>query len=225
MSVGSGSSTFWDLAGAQAAAAIGALAGRRRFPRGQALMHAGQVPQDVLVLRAGRVKVSAVTSSGRQVLLAFRGPGDLVGELSALDDRPRSASIVALEPVEALVLTHEQFRALLEQHPAASFALLRVLSDRLRDADVKRIQFAGYTAMGRVAFCLLELCERFGQAEEDDAVDILLPLSQEELAGWAGSSLESVGRSLQQMRGLGWIETRRRAIRVLDREALRRATA
>jgi CRP/FNR family transcriptional regulator, cyclic AMP receptor protein len=181
------------------------------------------VPQDVFVLRSGRVKVSAVASSGRQVLLAFRGPGDLVGELSALDERPRSASIVALEPVEALVLTHEQFRALFGQHPAASFALLRVLSDRLRDADLKRLQFAGYTAMGRVAFCLLELCDRFGQAEAD-AVDILLPISQEELAGWAGSSLESVGRSLQTMRGLGWIETRRRAIRVLDREALRRAT-
>jgi CRP/FNR family transcriptional regulator, cyclic AMP receptor protein len=58
------------------------------------------VPQDVFVLRSGRVKVSAVASSGRQVLLAFRGPGDLVGELSALDERPRSASIVALEPVE-----------------------------------------------------------------------------------------------------------------------------
>jgi CRP/FNR family transcriptional regulator, cyclic AMP receptor protein len=223
MSVESPSGTFWDLAGADATAAIAALAGRRRFPRGQALMHAGQVPQDVFVLRSGRVKVSAVASSGRQVLLAFRGPGDLVGELSALDERPRSASIVALEPVEALVLTHEQFRALLGQHPAASFALLRVLSDRLRDADLKRLQFAGYTAMSRVAFCLLELCDRFGQAEAD-AVDILLPISQEELAGWAGSSLESVGRSLQTMRGLGWIETRRRAIRVLDREALRRAT-
>jgi CRP-like cAMP-binding protein len=223
MTIEPSSGTFWELAGPDATAALGALAGRRRFPRGQALMHAGQVPQDVFVLRSGRVKVSALASSGRQILLAFRGPGDLVGELSALDERPRSASIVALEPVEALVLSHEQFRALLVQHPAAAFALLRVLSDRLRDADLKRLQFAGYTAMGRVAFCLLELCDRFGQAEEE-GVDILLPLSQEELAGWAGSSLESVGRSLQTMRGLGWIETRRRAIRVLDRDALRRAT-
>lgn len=211
------------MLGAEAAAAIRERAGRRTYARGQALMHAGQVPHDVLVLQAGRVKVSATTEAGRQILLAFRGPGDLVGELSALDERPRSASIVALEAVEALALSHEQFRAVLVQHPAASLALLRVLSDRLRDADAKRIQFAGYTTMGRVAFCLLELCDRFGEAEEG-AVEIDLPLSQEELSGWAGSSLESVGRALQQMRGLGWIETRRRAIRVLDRDALEGAT-
>jgi CRP-like cAMP-binding protein len=215
--------SFWELLDGEAADAVRERAGRRTFARGQALMHAGQVPHDVLVLRSGRVKVSATTESGRQILLAFRGPGDLVGELSALDERPRSASIVALEAVEVLALTHEQFRAVLEQHPSAALALLRVLSDRLRDADAKRVQFAGYTAMGRVAFCLLELCERFGETDED-AVDILLPLSQEELAGWAGSSLESVGRSLQTMRGLGWIETRRRAIRVLDRDGLRSAT-
>jgi CRP-like cAMP-binding protein len=85
------------------------------------------------------------------------------------------------------------------------------------------VQLAAYTTVGRVAFCLLELCDRFGR-DEQGAVDILLPLSQEELASWAGSSLESVGRALQTMRGLGWIETRRRAIRVLDRQALQGAT-
>src|SRR3954469_20943678 len=216
--------TFWDMAGPAATEALRARGGRRVFQRGQALMHAGQVPTDVLVLRVGRVKVSAVTDSGKQFLLAFHGPGDLIGELSALDELPRSASVVALEPGEALVVTHEQFRALLAEHPSATFALLRVLTGRLRETDTKRIQLAAYTALRRVAFCLLELCERFGE-HDDGVVDILLPISQEELAGWAGSSLESVGRSLQTMRGLGWIETRRRAIRVLDRDALKSATA
>jgi CRP-like cAMP-binding protein len=214
---------FWEMLDADAAAALRERAGPRSFARGEALMYAGQVPHDVFVIRGGRVKVSATTGSGRHVLLAFRGPGDLVGELSALDERPRSASIVALEPVAALALSHEQFRGLLAQHHSAALALLRVLSERLRDADAKRLQFASHTALGRVAFCLLELCERFGDTA-DGAVDILLPLSQDELAGWAGSSLESVARALQTMRGLGWIETRRRAIRVLDREALRGAT-
>jgi CRP/FNR family transcriptional regulator, cyclic AMP receptor protein len=216
--------TFWTMVGGEAAQAIRGLAGRRTYERGQALMHAGQVPDDVLVLRAGHVKISAVTPAGRLVLLGFRGPGDLVGELAAIDDRPRSASIVALEPIEALVLTRAQFHAVIARHPPVAFALLRVLSDRLRDADAKRAQFAGHAAMGRVAFCLLELCDRFGVADAD-AIDIRLPISQEELAGWAGASLESVSRSLQTMRGLGWIETRRRAIRVLERDALRSATA
>ena len=214
---------FWDLLDGAAAAAIRERARPRSYARGDALMHAGQVPQEVIVVQSGRVKVSATTPSGRRVLLAFRGPGDLVGELSAIDERPRGASVEALEPVEAIVVGHQPFRSVLEEHPAAALALLRMLAARLREADAKRVQLAGYTAMGRVAFCLLELCERFGAGEEG-AVDILLPLSQEELAGWAGSSLESVGRSLQSMRGLGWIETRRRAIRVLDRDGLRSAT-
>jgi CRP/FNR family transcriptional regulator, cyclic AMP receptor protein len=214
---------FWELLDPAATAAIRERARPRSYARGDALMHAGQVPQEVIVVQSGRVKVSATTPSGRRVLLAFRGPGDLVGELSAIDERPRGASVEALEPVEAIVLGHQPFRAVLQEHPAAALALLRMLADRLREADAKRVQLAGYTAMGRVAFCLLELCERFGAGEEG-AVDILLPLSQEELAGWAGSSLESVGRSLQAMRGLGWIETRRRAIRVLDRDGLRSAT-
>jgi CRP-like cAMP-binding protein len=195
----------------------------RSFARDQALMYIDQVPSEVLVLLSGWVKVSATTAAGRTVLLALRGPGDLVGELSALDDAPRSASIVAIEPVQALAVPRERFRTFLLEHPETALALLRELSTRLRDADAKRVQLAAYTTVGRVAFCLLELCDRFGR-DEQGAVDILLPLSQEELASWAGSSLESVGRALQTMRGLGWIETRRRAIRVLDRQALQGAT-
>jgi CRP-like cAMP-binding protein len=162
------------------------------------------------------------TPTGREVVLAFRGPGELVGELSALDDEPRSATIVAVDRVEALTLTAHEFRSFLTEHPSASLALLRMLSRRLRDADAKRIEFAAFNTLARVAVRLLELCERFGR-EEGGSVRIALPLSQEELAGWTGASLESVGRALQTMRSLNWIETRRREIRVLDPEALRRA--
>jgi CRP-like cAMP-binding protein len=95
---------FLELAGEAVAAAVRAQAGRRTFARGEALMHAEQVPREVLLLRSGRVRVSAATPGGRRLLLAFRGPGELVGELSAIDEQPRSASVVALEPVEALVL-------------------------------------------------------------------------------------------------------------------------
>jgi CRP-like cAMP-binding protein len=195
----------------------------RQYARDQALMYVDQVPSEVLVLTSGWVKVSATTSAGKAVLLALRGPGDLVGELSALDEAPRSASIVAIEPVQALAVPHARFRAFLLDHPEHALTLLKEISARLRDADAKRVQLAAYSTLGRVAFCLLELCDRFGEGEAG-AVDITLPLSQEELASWAGASLESVGRALQQMRGLGWIETRRRAIRVLDRAALQQAT-
>jgi CRP-like cAMP-binding protein len=194
----------------------------RRFARGQALLHQGQVPDRVMLLRAGRVKVYSTTAGGKDVVLAVRGPGELVGELSALDEEPRSASIVALDPVEVVVLSPQDFRGFLVEHPTAALALLGMLSRRLRDADAKRIEYVAFNTMGRVALRIVEMAERFGEAK-GDAIDLELPLSQEDLAGWTGSSLESVGRALQTMRGLGWLETRRRQIRVLNLEAIRRA--
>ena len=96
---------------------------------------------------------------------------------------------------------------------------MRILSRRLREADEKRIEFSTFTTIGRVAARLLELSDRYGR-EEDGMVRIALPLSQEELAGATGSSLESVGRALQTMRSLKCVETRRREIWVRDRQAL-----
>ena len=197
----------------------------RTFARGQALFHEGQLADRVLILRAGRVKVTATTSNGREVVLAFRGPGELLGDQAALDGLPRSATISAVERVQALSLSAEAFRSFLAAHPSVSLTLLGMLSRRLRDADAKRIEFSAFTTIERVAARLLELSERFGQ-QEGGSIRIELPLSQEELAGATGASIESVGRALQTMRSLKCIETRRREIRVLDRdalEALRRA--
>jgi CRP-like cAMP-binding protein len=190
------------------------------YRRGRTLFHAGQVPDRVLLLRSGCVKVSHLTPSGREVVLAFRGPGELVGEQSALDGQPRSATIVTVEPVEALVLTHGAFVAFLADYPSASLALLRMLSNRLREGDAKRIELSTYLTIGRVAARLLELSDRFGREQDGGSIQIALPLTQEELAGATGSSLESVGRALQTMRTLKCIETRRREIRVLDRQGL-----
>jgi len=195
---------------------------RRRFVRGEALCHQGQVADRVMILASGRVKVSSPTGAGREVVLAFRGPGELVGELAALDGAPRSATIVALEPVEVLAVAPTDFLAWLSSDPAAVAGLLRLLSERLREADEKRRLLSSHDSLARVASCLAELCDRFGEPDGDH-VDVTLPLSQEELAGWAGASLESVGRSLHTMRSLGWIETARRRVRVLDMAALRRA--
>jgi CRP-like cAMP-binding protein len=209
---------FWSQLPPADAEELSARGLMREFRAGQALCHEKQIPDRLLVLRTGRVKVTACSAVGREIVLAFRGPGDLVGELSALDEEPRSATIVALEPVSALALPYADFRAFLAGHPAAALALLRLLAGRLRDADAKRIESTSAT-LERIASRLVELSDRFGEAEGE----IALPISQQDLAGWAGASLEAVGRALRTMRGLGWIETRRRGIRVTDLEALRRA--
>jgi CRP/FNR family cyclic AMP-dependent transcriptional regulator len=200
------------------------LAGRgrlRSFPAGAQLFRAGAGSDTVVVVLAGRVKVGSPAAPGREAVLAFRGPGDLLGELSALDGRPRSATVSALEPVEALVVEARAFRAFLQERPRLALLLLELLSRRLRDADRKRVEFAAHDAVGRVAARLVELARDHGQAG-DGGVEITLPLSQDELAGWTGSSREAVAKALHTLRSLGWVRTGRRRITVLDLDALRR---
>jgi CRP/FNR family transcriptional regulator, cyclic AMP receptor protein len=205
-------------------AALRAPAMVRSYTRGTALFHERQAVDRVLVLLQGCVKLSCLSDGGKEVVLAIRGPGDLLGELAAIDGEPRSATATALEPVEALSLSARDFKSFLETHPRVALALLAVLSKRLRDADRKRVEFAAEDTMTRVAARIVELSERFGD-KVARGLEIELPLSQEELAGWTGCSRDSVVNALQAMRGLGWIETQRRRILVRDIDALRRHAA
>lgn len=204
----------------EAFAALERCGRRRRWRRGATLFNEGDRSDWVAALLSGRVKVSSYSESGTEAVLAIREPGALLGELSALDEQPRSATVIALEPVEALAVPVAEFTRFLETHPDASYRLLQLLSQRLRDADRKRIEFGSHDALGRVARRLVEFAERFGEPAEH-GVRISIPLSQQELAGWASSSLEAVAKALRSMRDRGWIETRRREITVTDLDALR----
>lgn len=218
---GAEAGTYAQLLGDEESAALVALGRKRRYPRGTTLFTEGDTSDRVLLLTDGRVKISSFTDEGREVVLAVRGPGDLVGDMSAIDRGPRLASAYALEDVEAAVVGVSDFLHFLESHPRASLALLQMFVARQRDADQKRIEYLAQDTVGRVASRLVELADRYG-AEDAGSVKIDLPLSQEELAGWIGASREAVSKALQALRGRHWIETHRRGITVLDLDALRR---
>ena len=220
----SGETDFLAMLEPEDAAELRARGGTRRFRAGQALMHEGQVGEELMILLAGRAKVTCTTAEGKEIVLAFRQPGDLLGELAVLDDRPRSSSVVALEPAEALVLAASEFRAAVESRPRIALELLRMLSRRFRDADRKRIEFAASQTLGRVAGRLVELAERYGEPTERGVI-IDLPISQEELAGWTGSSREAVAKALHTLRELGLVITERRRIIVCDLDGLTRQAA
>ncbi|MCK9249114.1 MAG: Crp/Fnr family transcriptional regulator [Solirubrobacteraceae bacterium] len=194
----------------------------RRFPRGGALAHAGQVGDRVLVITDGHVKLTRITPEGREVLLAVRGPGDLVGEQSAIDGEVRSATITALGAVEALAIAPDDFLGYVTTVPEAALYVMRTLAERLRDADRKRVEHASHDVVGRLSLRIGELCDRFGTVGPDGGTRIDLPLTQEDLAGWVGASRESTARALHQMRDLGWVTTGRRSIVCHDLDALRR---
>jgi CRP-like cAMP-binding protein len=193
----------------------------RRFARGATIMHQGEEPGRVIVIERGRAKVTALTEDGQEVVLAFREPGDLLGELSALGAQRRLATVRALEELDALAIAAGEFDSFLESSPRVALVILRVVIERLRDADRQQVEFSAYHTLGRVARRLAELAERFGEPT-DGGVLITLPISQEELASWAGASREATSKALRDLRALGAVETRRRNITVRDVDALKR---
>ena len=193
----------------------------RRFTRGATIMHQGEAAGRVVVIERGRAKVTAITEDGTEVVLAFRGPGDVLGELSALGGASRVATVRALEQLDALAVSASDFEAWLEAHPRVALVILKVVIARLRQADRQQIEFSAYQTLGRVARRLVELAERFGEQRENGLL-ITLPISQEELAGWAGASREATSKALRDLRDVGLVETRRRHITVRDLDGLRR---
>jgi len=211
---------FWARLTEAEAGDLARVGHPRRWPRGGVLFRESERSDWVVVLLTGRVKVSCATTAGTEVVLAVRGAGALLGELSAIDREPRSATLTALEPLTALTVPVADFEAYLQSHGRVAFLLMRMLSGKLRDADRKRIEFGGSDTTGRVAARLVELAERFGQPTAD-GIRIAMPLSQDELAGWTGSSRESVSKALRALRGRGWISTSRLCVVVRDLAALR----
>jgi CRP-like cAMP-binding protein len=211
--------TFLEALTADEATDLRACAITRRFRRGATLMSQGEAPGRVLAIESGRAKVTAITEEGREFVLAFEGPGDLLGELSALGGSPRVATVRALEPVSALAISSGDFEAFLDSHPRVALVILRVVIARLREADRQQVEFAAYQTVTRVARRLIELATRYGE-QADGKITIELPISQEELAGWAGASREAITKALHDLRDAGLIETRRRHITLLDPEQL-----
>jgi CRP-like cAMP-binding protein len=173
-----------------------------------------------MIIRSGHVKVFATTLGGHERVLAIAGPGDVLGELSAIDHQGRSASGTALDAVDVLVVAANDFLAFLQTSPLATLALLRQVISRIRDSDRLRIEFGEIDACGRVARRLVELADTTSELS-DDGIRLTLPLTQDDLAGWISASREAVARALTSLRTRGLITTRRRKITIIDIQGLR----
>ena len=190
-----------------------------RFRRGQAIFTQGDRAERVFVIERGWILITSIAAGGREIVLGLRGPGDVIGDLSVLDGAPRSATALAVGEVEATVAPGSALtRALSDAETAMD--LLRVLASRLRDADRKRLEFAALDTLGRVAWRLQELSERFGE-QTAEGIEVELPLSQEQLASWCGASREATVKALAALRTLGCIATRRRSVLIRDVAGLR----
>jgi CRP-like cAMP-binding protein len=224
---------FLDRLGPDAAELV-SLGARRRYPASAALFVEGDVAQEVFVLLSGAVKILVGSAEGEEVVLDVFEPGALLGELSAIDQKPRSATVVTLGPVEVLAVGVSAFNDFLDRHPVAMRALLGEVIERLRVRVRHQLEFGTGDALGRICARLSDLADRQRHAGSGTATIaspdgpstvIQSPVSQSELAAWTGLSREAVVKGLRVLRQLGWIESRGRTIVVHDMTSMRvRAT-
>ena len=185
------------------------------YPKGSVILFEDDPGDSLYIVRSGRVKVVLVGEDGREVILGVLGVGEHFGELSLIDDQPRSAHVIAMEDSNLLVLRRDDFRRRVEATPAVAWALLSELSRRLRRADGKIGGLVLLDVPGRIARLLLDFAD-----EADSGGTIDKPLTHQTIAQMIGASRETVSRAMREFQDAGWIGVERRRISVTDRAAL-----
>lgn len=185
----------------------------RSYPRHSFMLRAGEKADALYIIMAGRAKVVVDDGEGREVTLTLIGPNEFFGEMSLIDDKPRSASVEALDTCEVLYISKAAFMSCLKDNFEVAMLILRAVVGRLREADRKIASLALMDVHGRVARLILEL------AREIDGTWIV-DTGSEEMARMVGASREMVSRVLKEMRETGLIRRDKRKIIVLDHASM-----
>src|SRR5215469_7511984 len=190
------------------------LTREKQYPKGSVILFEDDPGDSLFIVRAGRVKVVLVSEDGREVILGVLGVGEHFGELSLIDDQPRSAHVIAMEDSTLLVLRRDDFRRRVEVNPSVAWALLAELSRRLRRADGKIGGLVLLDVPGRIAQLLLDT------ADEGGSEAIEKPLTHQIIAQMIGASRETVSRTMREFQDAGLIGVHRRRITIQDRDRL-----
>jgi len=184
---------------------------RRSVPRKAVVIAAGDPTDSLYIVVNGHLEVTVGNAEGKEVILTLLGPGEVFGEMALIDDQPRSATVVAREPCELLVLAKTAFRRLLADNFDLTLAVMRGLVKRLRDADRKIGTLALLDVYGRVARVLLDLAK-----EVDGQKRVTVRLAKKDIAKMIGASREMVSRVMRDLERSGYIATRGSTIILRD---------
>ncbi len=192
---------------------------RRAFPGGEVMLREGDPTNHVFVLIAGWVRVYSSTADGQEVLLALRGPGDVIGDLAALHGWTRTASVKALQKVIAVQLLSSQFVSSLHARPGIAVGMIKQMSRRLRESETARVDAATLDVTRRVARYVLRLVRQHGVPEAAGRA-LGMPLTQQDIANHVGASRRAVARAMAILRERQIVTTEGRRIVVANREVL-----
>ena len=192
-----------------------AQARRRRFGRGEILFHEGDPAASLHLIASGRLAVRVTTPLGDIATVEIVTSGGVVGELALVGPTGmRNATVVALEPTESLSLDAATFAAVRDEHPAVAEVLVHLLAARVRHLTDRLVEAWFVPADTRVLRRVLELTDIYGER---------IPLTQEDVAGLAGTTRSTVNRVLRREEQAGTVELGRGRVKVLDRETLARS--
>ncbi len=173
---------------------------RRNFPKGRMIVAEGEPSQSLYILLSGRAKVQRSDSEGKEVILAILGPGEFFGEMSLIDDAPRSASVITLESCDFMAINKDSFKTMISQSTEMCLQIMKGLVKRLRGADQKIETLALLDVYGRVARVLLDFSEN---VDGERVVKGKLP--RQEIAKMIGASREMVSRVMKGLETDGYI--------------------
>jgi CRP/FNR family cyclic AMP-dependent transcriptional regulator len=198
-----------------------AIGTRAVFPDRHVIIRQGVMEDHAVLLTKGLAKVVVDTETGHQALLAVRAGGDLVGEMSFLENMPRSATVISCVTTTAQLIPGRLFLAFLARNPGIQYQVTRMLSERLRWADEQRVALAALPSQARVARIIIEIARTYGHQNGSGQWELGVALNNSELASFASVSLSSAEKSLRALREAGALGRRRQVI-VTDMTALRR---
>jgi len=208
LSCGLSRAQLWNLAGSACA---------REIKRRQAFFREGEPATAVGLLCSGRVKVTQLTSAGREVIVQLLGPGEVLGGLGALAGGHYPATAEALEASQALVWEQHRLEELFDEVPVLARNALRIMADWVRELEERYRELATEPVAQRLAYALVRLDDR-QRHRADGSFD--LSLSQEELAQMTGTTLFTVSRLLSEWESKGILTTRRERVLVRDHRGL-----
>src|ERR671931_1146634 len=192
----------------------------RRFGAQQVIFREGDSSDTCYVVRKGHARAVRENADGRTMALAHFNPGDIFGELAMFDDERRSATVETLDELQAIAVLGADMRRLLRQHPDIAVKLVIALGRRLREANERLARQSFQTVQSRVAVVLDGLVKQ-AQSEGADARDVLVTITQADIAQLAGSSRESASRFPAVLERAGVITQGRGRVTVHDPEALK----
>ena len=189
--------------------------------RGERLFDEGDDGDRLYVVLDGKIKLTRTSPDGRENLVSLVGPGEMFGELSLFDPRPRTMTASAVTDVRLAALAHENLRSWLTGHPDVALHLLAALARRLRRTNEVMSDLVFTDVPGRVAKALLDLAARFG-TQQEDGLQVDHDLTQEELAQLVGASRETVNKALADFVARGWIQLHPKSVLLIDIERMRK---